>query len=116
MSVMPIRSRSRRSFLATFVVAVLLAGLLGGQGGRARALPAPSPAPAPAAPAAPCTANVLVLSAMPLELNPLVRAAQVDIHNPVRIDGRTFYEGTLAGNNVVLAMTGIGPANATQTA
>jgi nucleoside phosphorylase len=61
-----------------------------------------------------CVHRTLVLSAMPLELNPLVRAATItETH---RIDDRTFYVGTLAGKDVVLAMTGIGPANATQTA
>src|SRR5207249_4141254 len=60
-----------------------------------------------------CVHRVLVLTAMPLELNPLVRAARID--STVRIEDRTFYVGRLAGNDVVLAMTGIGPANAQQT-
>jgi nucleoside phosphorylase len=52
---------------------------------------------------------------MPLEINPLVRAASLDPKATVRVDGRTFYVGRLAGNDVVIAMTGIGPANAEQT-
>ena len=63
-----------------------------------------------------CTHPVLVLSAMPLELNPLLAAADLDPTNVVRVDNRTFYGGKLAGNDVVLALTGIGLVNAEQTA
>jgi len=69
--------------------------------------------PASAAPGR-CAQRVLVLSAMPLELNPLVEKAQ--LANPVERDGRTFHPARLAGVDVVLAMSGIGPVNATQTA
>ena len=69
-----------------------------------------------AAPAEACTNPVLVLSAMPLELNPLTAKAQLDTARTVRLDDRTFYAGKLAGNDVVLAMTGIGIANAEQAA
>ena len=62
---------------------------------------------------APCVHRVLVLSAMPLELSPLVRQAAVT--SSVTSDGATFYTGTIAGVDVLLAMTGIGPANATHT-
>jgi nucleoside phosphorylase len=57
-----------------------------------------------------------VLSAMPLELYPLIHAASVDPANTVRVNDRTFYVGRLAGNDVVLAMTGIGLVNAAETA
>ena len=74
---------------------------------------------APAAAAAPpppeCGEPILVLAAMPLELNPLIAAAELD-PEPVRVDDRTFYPGRLAGHDVVLAMTGIGLVNAEQTA
>ena len=60
-----------------------------------------------------CPQRVLVLSAMPLELNPLVQKAGLT-GSQVR-DGRTFYLGRLAGLDVVLAMTGIGPVNAART-
>jgi nucleoside phosphorylase len=63
-----------------------------------------------------CTHRVLILSAMPLELNPLVAKATLDPSSTVHIDDRTFYSGRLAGNNVTLALTGIGPVNATETA
>src|SRR5205814_3389830 len=61
-----------------------------------------------------CTHPVLVLSAMPLELSPLVRQAAIGW--TARIGDRTFYAGALAGTRVVLALTGIGLANAEQTA
>ena len=64
----------------------------------------------------PCEHPVLVLSAMPLELSPLLRDAVVDPADTVHIDDRTFYVGRLAGNEVVLAMTGIGLVNAEETA
>ena len=69
--------------------------------------------PASAARKAPCAERVLVLSAMPLELNPLVEA--VTITGRVDRDGHIFYPGRLGRVDVVLAMTGIGPANATRT-
>jgi nucleoside phosphorylase len=53
---------------------------------------------------------------MPLELNPLVAAAELDPTKTVRVDDKTFYVGRLAGNDVVLAMTGIGLVNAENTA
>src|SRR4051794_23842269 len=53
---------------------------------------------------------------MPLELNPLVAKATLDPARTVRIEDRTFYVGTLAGTDVVLAMSGIGLVNAEQTA
>lgn len=71
---------------------------------------------AAAAPPVPCTPRVLVLTAMPLELNPLVSRATLDPSQTVRVNDRTFYVGRLAGNDVVLAMTGIGLVNAAQTA
>jgi nucleoside phosphorylase len=63
-----------------------------------------------------CAQRVLVLAAMPLELNPLISRAGIDPSRTVRVGDRTFYAGKLANTNVVLAMTGIGLANAEQTA
>jgi nucleoside phosphorylase len=57
-----------------------------------------------------CGARTLVLSAMPLELNPLVEAAAIT--STADVDGRTYYGATLAGRDVVLTVTGIGPVNA----
>jgi nucleoside phosphorylase len=55
-----------------------------------------------------------VLSAMPSELEPLVRRARID--ESVVIDGRVFRVGELGGVSVVLGQTWIGMANATATA
>src|SRR5258705_7484849 len=63
-----------------------------------------------------CGHPVLVLAAMPLELYPLLRRASANPVKVVRVNDRTFYVGRLAGNDVVLAMTGIGLVNAAQTA
>ncbi len=72
--------------------------------------------PALAVPRTRCGSSVLVLSAMPLELNPLVLKAQLDPSRTAHVDGKTFYAGKLHGVDVVLALTGIGPVNATRTA
>lgn len=73
------------------------------------------PSHAAASPRA-CSHRVLVLSAMPLELDPLVAKARLDRSRTARVADRTFYPGRLAGRDVVLAMTGIGLVNAQQTA
>jgi nucleoside phosphorylase len=75
-----------------------------------------APSTAGAKPPPACGRRVLVLTAMPLELNPLVSKATLDPRKTVRVNDRTFYVGRLAGNDVVLAMTGIGLVNAEQTA
>jgi nucleoside phosphorylase len=67
--------------------------------------------PASASPA--CTQRVLVLSAMPTELDPIL--AQATVKQTVVVDNRTFYVGRLQGNDVVLALSGIGLVNAKQT-
>jgi nucleoside phosphorylase len=95
---MTLSARSRLGVLLCLVLAV--AGVL------AR--------PAGATSAAGCRSRVLVLAAMPLELNPLIEATHLS--GSVRAADRTFYSGTLQGLDVVLAMTGIGPTNARQTA
>lgn len=62
----------------------------------------------------PCVPRVLVLSAMPSELGPLLDATTVQ--QRVRVNSREFYLGKLEGNNVILAMTDIGLVNAHDTA
>ena len=59
---------------------------------------------------------VLILGAMPLEVAPVLARAQVQ-PAPAWVDGqgKGFWTGTLAGNPVVIAMTGIGIVNATDT-
>jgi len=56
---------------------------------------------------------MLVLSAFPGEIDHLITQARID-HNVV-VDGRTFYVGRLRGNDVVMALTGIGLVNADHT-
>ncbi|HUY64514.1 MAG TPA: hypothetical protein VMV14_08375 [Acidimicrobiales bacterium] len=59
-----------------------------------------------------CPQQVLVLSAMPLELDPLLAKATVDLRHPVMLNSRPFVFGTLEGNRVIMGLTGIGPENA----
>ena len=63
-----------------------------------------------------CTPRMLVFGAFPAELDLLLAQAQLERDKTVVIDGRRFYVGTLAGNDVVLAMTGIGLVNAEKAA
>ncbi|GAC1313895.1 MAG: hypothetical protein NVSMB12_06210 [Acidimicrobiales bacterium] len=96
--------RSLRVILAALVVA----GTVGiGSAGAARADPAST--------SARCSKAVLIVSAMPLELNPLVAAAKL-AGAPERVGGHDFYSGTIAGVPVVMTLSGIGPANARETA
>jgi nucleoside phosphorylase len=60
-----------------------------------------------------CIQRTLVLSAMPVELSPLL--GQAKIAKTVAIGGREFFVGRLRGHSVVLALTGIGPVNARRT-
>jgi nucleoside phosphorylase len=59
-----------------------------------------------------CTPRVLVVSAMPLELDPLLANARSDLSHPVMLNSRPFVFGTLEGDNVIMGLTGIGPENA----
>src|SRR5437867_4112624 len=54
------------------------------------------------APVGACTPRLLVLSALPVELDPLLAAASVDQKRTVVVSGRSFYQGTLRGNNVIM--------------
>lgn len=60
-----------------------------------------------------CQDRLLVLSAFPGEIDPLL--AQMPVTDVVSAGGRTFFLGTLRGNDVALALSGIGLVNATQT-
>jgi len=60
-----------------------------------------------------CHARTLILSAMPVELSPILTKEKV--HKTFVIDDRAFYQGRLRGHRVILALTGIGPVNASQT-
>lgn len=59
-----------------------------------------------------CDSRVLVLSAMPVELGPLLAA--MTGRTTVTADGHDFYLGRLRGRNVAMALTGIGPVNASR--
>lgn len=71
---------------------------------------APGPATAPVPdPAVVDVPRVLVMSAMPIELAPLLE--QATIERTVVIGGRTHYLGRLAGRDVVLVAAGISMVN-----
>jgi nucleoside phosphorylase len=59
-----------------------------------------------------CDTPVLVLSAMPVELDPLLAATTS--RTTVTYAGHDFYLGRLRGQAVALSLTGIGPVNATR--
>lgn len=58
---------------------------------------------------------VLILSAMPLEAAPIFAAANVDPSPAWVSNGRGFWSGSVEGNPAIVALTGIGLSNATQT-
>lgn len=62
----------------------------------------------------PCASRTLVLSAMPVEISPLL--GQLRHRRTVTAGGHNFFVGRLRGHPAVLAMTGIGPVNARRTA
>lgn len=59
--------------------------------------------------------RTLVLSAFPAEADAVLARTALDPHPSVVIDGHHFYLGTLGGKKVIVAMTGIGMVNASQT-
>src|SRR5436190_1496194 len=99
---MPSASSFRRRVLAIAGVLALTTSAVVAAGAHAATAPTP------------CVPRVLVLSAMPSEIGPLLDATVVQ--KQVRVYNRTFYVGQLEGNNVILAMTDIGLVNAHQTA
>jgi len=114
---------TRRLRLAAVVSFAALAGGLSpltGAGAVSPTLPAAQPAPSNPAPTNPAPTSpggcpILILSAMPLEAAPIFAAADVD-PNPAWVDnGRGFWSGSVEGNQAIVALTGIGLANATQT-
>ncbi|MGH9061339.1 MAG: hypothetical protein ACRDZY_17765, partial [Acidimicrobiales bacterium] len=58
---------------------------------------------------------VLVLGAMPLEADPILARGYVDPKPVYTFAGRGFWSGTVEGNRAIVALTGIGMTNATQT-
>ena len=59
-----------------------------------------------------CGERILVLGAMPLEVQPLLDAASLDPADTVRVGEVSFHLGQLADEQVIVAMTGIGLVNA----
>jgi nucleoside phosphorylase len=59
--------------------------------------------------------RTLILSAFPTEADAILARTTLDPNPSVVVDGRHFYLGTLGGKKVIVAMTGIGMVNATQT-
>lgn len=59
--------------------------------------------------------RTLVLTAFPAELDAVLARTELDPDPVVLADGRQFYLGTMGGKKVVVAMTGIGMVNATDT-
>lgn len=70
-------------------------------------------APSGAAQVDPCIPRLLVLSAFPGEIDLLItELLDTQLEGIVELDGRRFFVGELRGNEVVLALSGIGLANA----
>jgi len=63
-----------------------------------------------------CEQRTLVLSAFPAEADAVLSHATLDRHPVVVADRRHFYLGSIGGKKVIVAMTGIGLVNATDTA
>ena len=71
-----------------------------------------APSHATPSPATSCSPRLLVLSAFPTELGPLLARTQPTGGVALPVGGRTFYLGDIGGHHAVLALTGIGPVNA----
>jgi nucleoside phosphorylase len=59
--------------------------------------------------------RTLVLTAFPAEADAILGRTTLDSNPVVVVDGRHFYLGSIGGKKVIVAMTGIGMVNATQT-
>jgi nucleoside phosphorylase len=59
--------------------------------------------------------RTLILSAFPAEADAILARTTLDPNPSVVVDGHHFYLGTLGGKKVIVAMTGIGMVNATET-
>jgi nucleoside phosphorylase len=59
--------------------------------------------------------RTLILSAFPAEADAILARTTLDENPSVVVDGHHFYLGTLGGKKVIVAMTGIGMVNATET-
>ncbi|PXX08718.1 5'-methylthioadenosine/S-adenosylhomocysteine nucleosidase [Mycolicibacterium moriokaense] len=59
--------------------------------------------------------RTLILTAFPAEADAILARTTLDPNPSVVVDGHHFYLGTLGGKKVIVAMTGIGMVNATET-
>jgi nucleoside phosphorylase len=59
--------------------------------------------------------RTLVLTAFPAEADAILARTVLDPNPTVVVDGRHFYLGSMGGEKVIVAMTGIGMVNATHT-
>jgi nucleoside phosphorylase len=64
----------------------------------------------------PCEQRTLLLSAFPAEADAVLSHTTLDPDPVVVADRRHFYLGAISGKKVIVAMTGIGMVNATDTA
>ena len=62
-----------------------------------------------------CEQRILVLSAFPAESDAVLSHTTLDSNPVVVADRKHFYLGTISGKKVIVAMTGIGLVNATNT-
>ena len=59
--------------------------------------------------------RTLVLTAFPAEADAILARTTLDPNPTVVVDGRHFYLGSMGGEKVIVAMSGIGMVNATET-
>ena len=59
--------------------------------------------------------RTLILTAFPAEADAILARTTLDPNPTVIVDGHHFYLGSIGGKKVIVAMTGIGMENATQT-
>ncbi len=79
------------------------------------AFTSPSLTDTPVVPHTTSETRTLVLTAFPAEADAILARTTLDPNPSVVVDGRHFYLGSIGGKKVIVAMTGIGMINATQT-
>ena len=80
-----------------------------------KAFSSPSLSDTPVVPHTTSETRTLVLTAFPAEADAILARTTLDPNPSVVVDGRHFYLGSIGGKKVIVAMTGIGMVNATQT-
>lgn len=102
--------------LKHFRIVLLVAIILSVGGGCRSFQAAAEPGDPPDVTVNACEQRTLVLSAFPAEADAVLAHTTLDRNPVVVADGRHFYLGSIGGKKVIVAMTGIGLVNATQTA